>query len=385
MSPPTIYLYLRNFPADGQSFNNRYAGLIKSVHGLASGLVAAGARVTVLSEALPDVDTVKVSLAGYTIRSFAQPVQQRPTFRLSPGLKRFVQVQIQPTDLVILNGIMHPTVGSLGRMLRRQAVPYIVAPHDPYTPEFFRRSAHKKWPYWVLLEKPLLQRAAAVQVLDKRHQQWLQRLGITTPVIDVPNGFHPEDSDFVPLPWVLTDPIKLMFLGRFDAYNKGLDLLIDAVGSLAATHPVQLTLQGSTGDDREALASRALALGLGDRVQFLDPDYGTSPSQLIQHHDVFCVPSRFEGFSLAALEAMLAGRVLLVSDIAGVAPHVRASGCGVVVQPTVASVQAGLAELIQRRTDWPQMGERGRQYVFQELSWKAIGESAWKHYQTLVA
>lgn len=146
MSPPTIYLYLRNFPADGQSFNNRYAGLIKSVHGLASGLAAAGVRVTVLSEALPDVDTVKVSLAGYTIRSFAQPVQQRPTFRLSPGLKRFVREQIQPTDLVILNGIMHPTVGSLGRMLRRQSVPYIVAPTTPIRQSFFAAAPTKSGP-----------------------------------------------------------------------------------------------------------------------------------------------------------------------------------------------------------------------------------------------
>lgn len=375
-----LYLYLRNFPPDGKSFNNRYAGLIKSVHGLASGLAATGAEVTVLSEALPDAEPVTHSPAGYTIRSFAQPVQHRPTFKLSPGLRQFLRQQVQPTDLVILNGILHPTIYSLSRALRRQRVPYIVAPHDPYTPEFFRRSRYKKWPYWFLLEKPMLQQAAAVQVLDKRHQQWLQGLGITTPVIETPNGFHPEDSGFEPAPWQPGDPTKLMFLGRFDAYNKGLDLLIDAVAQLSDAYPLRLTFQGSTGDDRAALEARVVELHLQDRIQFLDPDYGSAPSQLIQHHDVFCVPSRFEGFSLAALEAMLAGRVLLVSEIAGVAPHVKTSDCGVVVQPTVASVKAGLEHLLQRRDEWPQMGLKGREYVFKRLSWKEISSQALESY-----
>ena len=198
-----LYLYLRNFPAEGQNFNNRYAGLIKSVHGLASGLAAAGADVTILSEASPTHTTVQQSPAGYTIRCFAQPVQHRPTFKLSPDLRRYLRQNLRPSDLVILNGILHPTIYSLSRLLRRQRVPYIVAPHDPYTPEFFRRSRHKKLPYWYLLERPMLQQAIGIQVLDQRHQQYLQRLGITPPVIAPPNGFPPEASHFEPAPWPL--------------------------------------------------------------------------------------------------------------------------------------------------------------------------------------
>ena len=40
-------------------------------------------------------------------------------------------------------------------------------------------------------------------------------------------------------------------------------------------------------------------------------------------HDLFVLPSRFEGFGLSALEAMLAARPVLVSDVAGLAPHIR--------------------------------------------------------------
>ncbi|MEL6764531.1 MAG: group 1 glycosyl transferase, partial [Cyanobacteria bacterium J06607_6] len=79
------------------------------------------------------------------------------------------------------------------------------------------------------------------------------------------------------------------------------------------------------------------------------------------------------------------GRVLLVSEIAGVAPHINASDCGVVVQPAVASIKAGLEQLLQRRDDWVEMGDRGRRYVLDELCWKTIATTALTHYQTLVA
>lgn len=380
----SLYIYLRNFPSLGDEFNNRYAGLIKSVHGLASGLVEAGEVVTILSEVSPTEDIVCHSPAGYTIRTFAQPVQQRPTFRVSPTLRQYIRQHIKPADLVILNGILHPTVYSLSRLLRWQNIPYVVAPHDPYTPDFFKRSRHLKIPYWFLLERSMLRQAKAVQVLDARHQQWLQKLHIKTPVIEVPNGFHPEDSHLEPAPWQSSPTIKLMFLGQLDAYNKGLDLLIEAVAALTVDVDLHLTLQGSTGDDRIALAERATQLNIGHQVTFLDPDYTQAPSQLIQHHDVFFVPSRFEGFSVAALEAMLTGRVLLVSEIAGVAPHVLKSDCGVVVEPTVASIKAGLQTLIRRRLEWQSMGEQGRRYVQESLCWRTIASTALERYKELI-
>jgi glycosyltransferase involved in cell wall biosynthesis len=100
---------------------------------------------------------------------------------------------------------------------------------------------------------------------------------------------------------------------------------------------------------------------------------------------VFCLPSRFEGFGLAALEAMLAARVLLVSGRAGIARHVAASGCGVVVEPTLARVGEGLLALLQRRAEWRGMGLAGRRYALANLQWKNIAASALEQYRRLAA
>ena len=81
---------------------------------------------------------------------------------------------------------------------------------------------------------------------------------------------------------------------------------------------------------------------------------------------------------------MLAGRVLLVSEVAGIAPHVQASGCGVIVAPTVAAIRQGLVELLERRSEWKEMGLKGREYALEHLRWNNIAFAALQQYQQLV-
>ena len=99
---------------------------------------------------------------------------------------------------------------------------------------------------------------------------------------------------------------------------------------------------------------------------------------------MFCLPSRFEGFGLSAIEAMLAGRVLIVSEVAGVAPHVKASGCGVVVAPERSAVRDGLRELLAKRDEWKAMGLAGRRHALKHLRWPTIAAAALRDYRNLM-
>jgi glycosyltransferase involved in cell wall biosynthesis len=330
-----IYLYVRHFPPTDDPCGiceaaRHHDGIVKAVHGLASGLVKAGAIVTVLSESSATQNTSVKTAAGYTVECFANPIQTRPSFRLSPALKAYIQ-HIPPQSIVILNGIFHASVYALSRLCRRWNVPYIIAPHDVYSPPMFARKPYLKWTYWWLLEKRMLQQAVAVQVLETRQADWLNRLKISTPIVTVSNGTADSES----IAQRQENPVpKLFFFGRMDRYHKGLDLLLEAFQIVSSSVPLELTIQGADEGDRPALERQAQQLQLN--VTFLDPDYHQSPIAIISQYDIFCLPSRFEGFGLSALEAMVAGRVLLVSEVAGIAPYVEASGCGVAVEPNPA-------------------------------------------------
>ena len=109
-----------------------------------------------------------------------------------------------------------------------------------------------------------------------------------------------------------------------------------------------------------------------------------TPTELTAQYDALVLPSRFEGFGLSAVEAMVAARPVLISDIAGLAPHVRNCDGGVVVEATVDSIRAGIEQLIARRDEWREMGLRGRQYVLEHLNWTHIAREALSDYRRLL-
>jgi glycosyltransferase involved in cell wall biosynthesis len=374
----TVYHYYRHFPATEGVING---GIEKSVAGLASGLVEdPTVRCAVLCEGQRDAQLVRPE--RFEVRCFAG---NGGRLSLAPGLRDFVNREIAPDSIVVLHAIFHPSCQLMSRLLRKRGIRYVPAPHDPYHPTLFAAGRLKKAIYWRLFERPMLRNAAAVQVLDRRHEKYLRDRGVNTRVIEVGNGFSVDEvPDESTLRWRTNGPIRILFLGRLDPINKGLDLLIDAFAQIAKSNgEVRLTLQGS--DKGEGAIVRRLIQqhGLDSRIEVLPPDYNTRASDLTARHDLFVLPSRFEGFGLSALEAMLAARPLLVTDIAGLAPHVRESGAGVVVDSTVESIRAGIEQLIASRPMWRDMGLRARRYVLENLRWSPIAASAIKQYRSL--
>lgn len=379
-----LAIYYKYFPVGTAAIRR---GMAKAIDGLAGGLVRAGADLEIVTEGRADWSGE--GRGGYALRCF-RAVARGQSFRLPRDLIRHLLATRRP-DLVLINGLFSPQNAMLARGLRRSDLAYVVAPHDPYNDAMFAKNRLAKQMFWRLFEQPMLAGAHAVQVLDARHGAFLSARGIHNPVIAVPNGVDAADAELVgaahltaPVTAPSTDrPARFFFLGRIDQANKGLDLLIDAFARFAAGRPVQLTLQGPDAGDAQALRARAAARGLDDRFTLLDPDHDTPSPLLVAGHDVFCLPSRYEGFGLAALEAMLAGRVLLVSDVGGIAGHVTSSGCGVVVTPSVEDILRGLDALWARRTEWPAMGMRGRTHALTQLSWAGIGRAALEAYRAL--
>ncbi|MCT7985721.1 glycosyltransferase [Laspinema sp. A4] len=373
-----IAFYLKVFPPKGKPLNR---GLKKAVDGLAAGLVDCGANVSVLCEG--EQDSSFLTEGGYEVKCFAKNYPNVFKFSLSDNLKKHLLQNSY--DIVVLHGIFHPSLYSLSRLLKEKGNPYIVAPHDPYHPYIFKKNSQIKWLYWYFFERKLLQEASLIQLLDIRHGDLLQSLKIETPCVAIPNGF--DSNDIIPessLKWPDQGPAKLLFLGRIDSYNKGLDILLDSFAQVLNTNEIDLNLQGPDFGDKKMLLKKAESLGVSRSFWCKEPDFNVSPTSIIAGCDIFCLPSRFEGFGLSALEAMQAGRVLLVSEIAGISPFVKASGCGVVVQPNVASVKDGLVELLACRSHWKEMGLAGRRYVEENLQWKTIAADALEKYNRLL-
>lgn len=115
-------------------------------------------------------------------------------------------------------------------------------------------------------------------------------------------------------------------LGRM-TYYKGFDVLIDAAAALPDDCAV---LIGGDGELLEHYRQMVVRRGLAGKVQLLGHIHDDDLPSHFAACDVFCMPStvRAEAYGVAMVEAMVMGRPIVASDIAGSGvPWVNVHGC----------------------------------------------------------
>jgi glycosyltransferase involved in cell wall biosynthesis len=137
----------------------------------------------------------------------------------------------------------------------------------------------------------------------------------------------------------------VLFFGRVDWFHKGLDVLLDAMKILVRQQPrLRLKIAGR-GTDGQRVRDTARALGIDQQVEILGAVDDAKRAELLAGARVFLMPSRFEGFGLAAAEAMAAGVPVIASD-AGSLPEVVDPPRGGIIVPR--SDPAALADATER-------------------------------------
>jgi glycosyltransferase involved in cell wall biosynthesis len=124
----------------------------------------------------------------------------------------------------------------------------------------------------------------------------------------------------------------LLYFGRLDVIQKGLDTLLQAVAILVSSRPeLEMRIAGR-GKDMERVASMARELGIERNVRLLGAVDEAGRQRLFAGAAVQLMPSRFEGFGMVAAEAMAAG-VPLVAAASGSLPEVVDAPNGGVLVP----------------------------------------------------
>src|SRR5581483_1824918 len=181
-----------------------------------------------------------------------------------------------------------------------------------HNPDPFRAGAFR------FAERALTARASRVIAISEAVRRFcVEQVGLPpAKVVLVPYGL-----DALPGAWAENPPLDLAFplllaVSRL-AQQKGLDT---AIRALAAVPGATLLVLGE-GPERAALESLASSLG----VRVLLPGRVGDVAALYRRADLLVHPARWEGFGLAMLEAMLAGKPVVAAR-AGSAPELVVDG-----------------------------------------------------------
>lgn len=144
---------------------------------------------------------------------------------------------------------------------------------------------------------------------------------------DVPN----EIRDKLRQEWgVAENEVLLGIASRLDPV-KGISYLFDAFSKLCPDNDnLKLVIVG-TGTLERVLAEKARALKLSDRIIFTG--FRNDIDACLAAFDIFVLPSLAEYHSIALLEAMRAGKVIISTDVGGNTESVRDSQEALIVKP----------------------------------------------------
>lgn len=140
------------------------------------------------------------------------------------------------------------------------------------------------------------------------------------------------------------DDLVVAVVGRLHP-GKGHRVLLDALAGVCDRVPALRLLLIGDGPERAALAQRAAALGVADRVTFAG--FRDDVPDLLRLADAFCLPTdRSEGLPYAVLEAAAAGLPIVATRLGAVPDVLTDGGTAMLVPPADrGALEAALALL----------------------------------------
>jgi glycosyltransferase involved in cell wall biosynthesis len=222
-----------------------------------------------------------------------------------------------------------------------------------------------------------LRHASAVLVPSSADREYLIHVGHIAPsrVAFVPTGVHRALFDVAP---VATESVGLLFIGTW-IDRKGTPELVAAWGELVRRHPtLRLTLVGTQVEAPRVLAS--FPPSSRERVHVY-PSVGRERlAELLSCHQIFVLPSWFEGMPLSMLEAAAAGLACVVCSVCGNVDFFREDdptrdGALLVPAHDSASLVAALERLISDHDLRVMLGNRARARA-REFTWEYTAECA---------
>ena len=341
-------------------------GVTRAVETLRGGLERLGHTVVVVAPRMagapPDATVVRVP---------AVPAPTYPDFSLPLPVGPWLARHVQDLSLDVFHA-QHPfLLGATARRLARALDRPLV---------FTYHTLYDQYAHYVPLPRGLVARRAVrwstkfanrADLVIAPSDALAERIvgqGVRRPVEVVPTGvdldrFRPghRGRARTALGFPPDGPL-LLYVGRLDQ-EKNLDLLLEAFAAASRrVSAARLALVGR-GTRRDSLRSRAVQLGIVDRVLFVG---GVAPDDVVtfyQAADLFLFASTTETQGLAVLEAMAVGRPVVAVRASGVEEAVLDGVTGLLTVEDPSDLAAAAVEVLEDRGLAAKLARGGREAV----------------------
>jgi glycosyltransferase involved in cell wall biosynthesis len=236
----------------------------------------------------------------------------------------------------------------------------------------------------------MLNGAAALHVGAEEEAQTIADIAIQVPRVILPFGISWHDYADISDGRLFRreclaghDGPIVMNVGRIAA-KKGLDILIRAFALVSSrVSDAKLVIVGPDNEGlRPSLQSLASREGIGGQLVFTGMLRGKQLQEALAAADVWVLPSKAEAFPMAVMEALAAGRPIVVSPGVNTASEITAADAGIVCPAEPGPLAAEIASLLaddKRRT---YLQARAREFA-RRFDWATIAPSWSRMYEEI--
>lgn len=228
----------------------------------------------------------------------------------------------------------------------------------------WKNSADLKWSSWLGKAIPKVWIADSTSVCDFLSA----KMNISPSKICNWPPFVAKDLYPMPHRWDAKRPLHIGSTGRLHEV-KNYDLLIEGLAHFRKNNPqyrdmVRLSIAGD-GPLKSELASLVERHDLHDVVSL--GEFIEDIPSFLGELDVYVQPSRFEGFCIAAHEAMNAGLLMLVTPVGELPYSVKNGEQGFILEGDIPqSISAALSKIFKNPNLVYDCGKRSRDYIMKE-------------------
>lgn len=330
-------------------------GYPRDVRWLAGALRSCGIRADVISDPGPHADGL----------GDARVVPLEELRRVSAGY-----------DVLHLWGLFLPRqVFAVARHVRS---PLVISPIAHLMPKHIRRKWFKKLPYLAVVMPLLRRHRPLVHLFSNAERSNLVSALMPQALFEAGLGLFPPQE----LPRIsAASEDYVLFLGRNDVQQKGIDLLIDAyAGAVREGVRYQLLLAGHAwADSRQRIAQMIARAGLGGRVHAVGPVAEEEKWALLRRARALAFLSRWDGPPRPVREALSVGTPVIVSPGTNMGAVVSRYDAGIEVEldgtsPVRALLQCGGEDWVRKRREGALRASRG-------LTWTSVAREYIRGYE----
>lgn len=301
-------------------------------------------------------------------------------------LSRLLRDRLDDFDILHDNQTLAPGVLAL----ERRGLPLLTTIHHPISRDRrlelqaatgWGRVTKRRWYGFVQMQRRVAQRSKHILTVSQVSAQDIaadfgvprDRMRIVPVGVDV-DRFRPRETPRV--------PGRIVAIMSADVPLKGMPVLIDALAGLPRDAWSELVVVGTPS---EATGKRLADAGLVDRVMFRSGLTDDELAELIASASLQVIPSRYEGFSIPAIEAMACGTPVAASHV-GALPDLLADGVGRLVPVgDAAALGTTIAQVLASPADAERMGTAGRTRAVTTYSWRAVARATADVYAEVIA